>query len=223
MLKRKARSPICPGTYNGWRRRFSLKDKRILIANPRNVEFKHESRTEVRMTYKPESDAAVANRISRILIDNNLIDNAKVRQVLPNYDALVQSLAKYTSSYTEEVTGVSDAVLIQAAERLGRNADRFILIGNDILDTGQGEAILSALLNLSLLLQYGGEGSVNIYPPREHCNSQGVNDMGMVPETLPGYQPSNLNQQNMVADLWKNCSQGAIKMLFIAGVVVASK
>jgi formate dehydrogenase alpha subunit len=169
------------------------------------------------MTYKPESDAAVANRISRILIDNNLIDSAIAKQVLPNYDAFVQSLAKYTSQYTEDVTGVSDATLIQAAERLGRNADRFILIGNDIVDTGQGDAILSALLNLSLLLQYGSEGSVNIYPPREHCNSQGINDMGMVPETLPGYQPTNLNQENKVADLWKNCSQGAIKMLFIAG------
>ncbi len=189
----------------------------ILIANPRNVEFRHESRVEVRMTYKPESDAAVANRISRILIDNNLIDTAKAKEALPNYDAFVQSLGKYTSQYTEEVTGVSDATLIQAAERLGQNADRFILIGNDIIETGQGEAILSALLNLSLLLHLGGKGSVNIYPPREHCNSQGVNDMGMVPETLPGYQPSNLNQQNLVADLWKNCSQGAIKMLFIAG------
>jgi formate dehydrogenase (NADP+) alpha subunit len=189
----------------------------ILIANPRNVEFKHESRTEVRMTYKPESDVAIANRISRILIDNNLIDTAKAKQSLPNCDALMQSLSKYTSTYTEEVTGVSDATLIQAAERLGRNADRFILIGNDIIETGQGEAILSALLNLSLLLQFGGEGSVNIYPPREHCNSQGVNDMGMVPETLPGYQPQQMNQQNMVADLWKNCSQGAIKMLLIAG------
>ena len=189
----------------------------ILIANPRNVEFRHESRVEVRMTYKPESDAAVANRISQILIEKNLIDTAKAKAALPNFDALVQFLAKYTSQYAEETTGVSDATLIQAAERLGRNADRFILIGNDIIETGQGEAILSALLNLSLLLHHGGEGSVNIYPPREHCNSQGVNDMGMVPETLPGYQPTNLNQKNLVADLWKNCSQGAVKMLFIAG------
>ena len=116
----------------------------ILIANPRNVEFKHESRMEVRMTYKPESDAAVANRISRILIDKNLVDTAKAKATLPNYDAFVQSLEKYTSQYTEKATGVSDATLIQAAERLGRNADRFILIGNDIIETGQGEAILSA-------------------------------------------------------------------------------
>jgi formate dehydrogenase alpha subunit len=208
----------------------------VLIANPRNVEFKHESRTEVRMTYKPETDATIANRISKILIDNNLVDTAKTKEAIPNYEDFVSSLAKYTGTYTEELTGVNDAELTLAAERLGRNADRFILIGNDIIDTGQGEAILNALLNLSLLLHHGGEGSVNIYPPREHCNSQGVNDMGMVPDYLPGYRPLNdakaisrlssswgtgkldkLLQKDMVADLWSNCSQGAIKLLMIAG------
>jgi len=191
---------------------------------------------EVRMTYKPETDAVVANRISRILIDNQLIDTAKAREALPNYGDFVNSLSKYTAEHAKKATGVEDSVLVQAAERLGRNADRFILIGNDIIDTGQGEAILNALLNLSLLLHHGGEGSVNIYPPREHCNSQGVNDMGMVPEYLPGYRTitdakaistlatawstgklDNLNQKNLVADLWENCSKGLIKMLYIAG------
>jgi len=208
----------------------------ILIANPRNVEFRHESRVEVRMTYKPESDVAVVNRISRILIDNGLVDIEKAKAALPNYDDWVQSLSKYTAQQAEDATAVSDADLTRAAERLARNADRFILIGSDIVGTGHGEAILSGLLNLSLLLHHGGEGSVNIYPPREHCNSQGVNDMGMIPESLPGYREltdhkaisilaqswstgklEKLKQDNLVADLWKNCSQGAIKMLFIAG------
>jgi len=208
----------------------------ILIANPRNVEFRHESRVEVRMTYTPETDAFVANRISRILIDNQLIDTAKTKEALPNYDDFVHSLSPYTAEHVQKITGLEDSVLVRAAERLGRKADRFILIGNDIIDTGQGEAILNALLNLSLLLHHGGEGSVNIYPPREHCNSQGVNDMGMVPEYLPGYRAitdakalstlsqswntgklDKLDQPNLVANLWENCSQGHIKMLYIAG------
>ncbi len=208
----------------------------ILIANPRNVEFRHESRVEVRMTYTPESDAAVVNRISKILIDNGLIDTAKAKGALPNYDEFVGSLAKYSEQHTQQVTGLDNDTLTRAAERLGRNADRFILIGNDIIETGHGEAILGALLNLSLLLHHGGEGSVSIYPPRELCNSQGVNDMGLVPDYLPGFRQltdtkaistlssmwstgklANLNQKNLVDDLWENCSNGSIKMLYIAG------
>jgi len=188
----------------------------ILIANPREVVFHHESRTEVRMTYQPGSDLAVASRISRILIDNNLVDTAKLKSALPNYDEFVKSLSKYSADYAKKVTGLDDTVLTRAAERFSRNADRFILVGNDILDTGQGEAVLNALLNLSILVHHGGEGSVSIYPPREHCNSQGVNDMGLTPEFLPGYQPAPKGE-NPVDDLWTSCSKGLVKMLYIAG------
>ncbi|HIO24011.1 MAG TPA: NADH-quinone oxidoreductase, subunit G, partial [Nitrospinaceae bacterium] len=106
---------------------------------------------------------------------------------------------------------------------------------NDILDTGQGEDILNALLNLSILVHYGAEGSISIFPPREHCNSQGVNDMGCTPEFLPGYRPvtdssalSSLANEwgidslqfsstNPASDLLKNCTNGTIKFLHIAG------
>ena len=92
-----------------------------------------------------------------------------------------------------------------------------------------------ALLNLSVLVHQAGEGSVSIYPPREHCNSQGVNDMGVTPDFLPGYRSTQdaealkslaevwgkgemkFNQKNLVDNLWENCSQGLIKMLYIAG------
>ncbi|MCF8720417.1 molybdopterin-dependent oxidoreductase [Nitrospina gracilis] len=207
----------------------------ILIANPRDVVFHHESRVEVRMTYKPGADLAVANRISKILIDKNLVDTGKVKTVLPNYDQFVQSLSKYTADYAQNATGLDDATLTRAAERFSRNADRFILIGNDIHETGQGEAILNALLNLSILVHAGGQGSVSIYPPREHCNSQGVNDMGLTPEYLPGYRRVDdpealahlaktwgLNElkfkgENLVDNLWEHCAKGHVKMLYIAG------
>ena len=48
----------------------------------------------------------------------------------------------------------------------------------------------------SCLVKFGNTGSVSIYAPREHCNSQGVNDMGLTPEFLPGYQPSKGDKKN---------------------------
>jgi predicted molibdopterin-dependent oxidoreductase YjgC len=199
------------------------------------VEFRHESKTEVRMTYSPGADLAVANRISKIIIDNNLVDVARVRTAVGNFDELANSLSKYTAGYTESVTGLDDGTLTRAAESFAKKSDRFLLIGNDILDTGQGEAVLNAILNLCLLAHHGGEGSVNVYSPREHCNSQGANDMGLSPDFLPGYRsPSNtehvnalaqawglkelkLDQEKLVSNLWDNCSKGWVKMLYIAG------
>ncbi len=187
----------------------------ILIANPRKVVFDSRAKNDVRMIYKHGSDLTVASRLSRIMIDNKLIDMGKVQSSISNYDELVQSLSPYTAEAVEKSTGIPDDVLTRAAERFARDADRFVIVGNDILDTNQGEEILNALLNLCTLVQYGSTGSVSIYPPREHCNSQGVNDMGCTPEFSPGYQP--VEDSSSDANLFENCIDGTLKFLFIAG------
>ncbi len=207
----------------------------IIIANPRKVILKNEANIDIRLNYTLGSDAAVINRISRILIDQGIVDVKKTKSAVPNYDEMVQSLAPYTAEATQKTTGISDEVLTRAANKFGRTADRYLLIGNDIFDSGQGEDILNALLNLSILAHHGAEGSVSIFPPREHCNSQGVNDMGCTPEFLPGYRPvTNSNALSSLASEWgvdslqfssdnpandllRNCADGTIKFLHIAG------
>jgi formate dehydrogenase (NADP+) alpha subunit len=188
-------------------------DTDLLIANPRKVVFDSRAKIDVRMTYKHGSDLTVASRLSRIMIDKQLVDTGKAQSAIPNYNEWVQSLAPYTAEAVEQSTGLPDDVLTRAAESFARDADRFVIVGNDILDTNQGEEILNALLNLCTLVQYGSSGSVSIYPPREHCNSQGVNDMGCTPEFSPGYQSSN----GTGGDLFQNCIDGSLKFLFVAG------
>ena len=208
-------------------------DTDLLIANPRKVVFDSRAKVDVRMTYKHGSDLAVASRLSRIMIDTKLVDVGKIQSSIPNYNDWVQSLAPYTAKAVEQTTGLPDDVLTRAAERFARDADRFVIVGNDILDTNQGEEILNALLNLCTLVQHGSTGSVSIYPPREHCNSQGVNDMGCTPEFLPGYQSIkdssalekvaskwgnlSLGDANLAEDLFQNCINGTLKFLYIAG------
>jgi len=186
----------------------------LLIANPRRVVFESEAKVDVRLTYKHGADLAVASRLTRIIIDNNLIDVKKAKSSIDNFDELVKSLSKYTAKNTEKLTGLPNDILTLAAEKFARDADKFVLVGNDVLDTGQGEEVLNALLNLCTLVNFGNKGSVSIYPPREHCNSQGVNDMGLTPEFLPGYQPSSGDKDS---DLFESCKNGTTKFLYIAG------
>ncbi len=190
----------------------------VIIANPRDVVFKNEALTDIRLTFTHGADLAVVNRLTRIIIDEKLVDLNKAKTGISNFDDLVDSLKSYTAKDSEKMTGLSDETLTHAARRFAREADRFIIIGNDILDTGQGEDILKALLNLSLLVNCGGTGSISIYPPREHCNSQGVNDMGVTPDFLPGYQPApKTGDENLADDLFENCVNGKLKLLYIAG------
>ncbi|MFQ5673728.1 MAG: molybdopterin-dependent oxidoreductase [Nitrospinales bacterium] len=207
----------------------------LIIANPRKVVFQNEANVEIRLPFTLGSDLAALNRLCRIIIDRHLVDLEKVKAALPNYDAFVQSLASCTADAAEKITGLADDVLTHAAERFARKADRFILCGNDILENEQSGEILNALLNLCLLAHCGGEGSVSVFPPREHCNSQGVNDMGVTPEFLPGYRPAQdaaaradcaaewqcdlpaFDDNNPAQNLFENCRNGEIKALYIAG------
>ncbi|QPJ65591.1 MAG: molybdopterin-dependent oxidoreductase [Candidatus Nitrohelix vancouverensis] len=192
----------------------------IIYANPRNVRFDNESLINIRLIYSQDADTFIANRLSRILIDENLIDVAKAQSQIPNFNALMESLAPYTAEATKKVAGIDNELMMRAARQFAKKADRAILIGNDVLSSGFGQATLNALLNLSILVHAGGEGSVSIYPPREHCNSQGVNDMGVTPQFLPGYRPVEgelKKQADLASDLFENCSNGKIKFLHILG------
>ncbi|MFQ5450543.1 MAG: molybdopterin-dependent oxidoreductase [Nitrospinaceae bacterium] len=207
----------------------------LIIANPRDVVFNNEAGRDIRLTYTHGADLAVVNRLARIILDGGLVDTARVKSSVPNYDEFVRSLEPCTAPEAQKLTGLPDEVLTRAAERFARKADRVILIGNDILDTGQGEDILNALLNLSTLVHFGGQGSVSIYPPREHCNSQGVNDMGVTPDFLPGYRSPQdsealdalarewgtdslkFGEANLAHQLFENCANGKIKLLYVCG------
>ena len=175
----------------------------LIVANPRKVILKNEATIDIRLNYNLGSDATVVNRIARVLIDQGIVDSNKIKSAIPNYDAMVNSLSSFTAEATQQITGISDDVITRAANRFGRTADRYLLIGNDIFDTGQGEEILNALLNLSILVHHGAEGSVSIFPPREHCNSQGVNDMGCTLDFLPGYRRiTDSSALSSLADEW---------------------
>ncbi len=207
----------------------------IIIANPRNVIFNSETKNDIRLQFSAGSDLVVANRLTRILIDSNIVDVDKLKKAVPNYSQMTKSLSKYTAKFAEKATGINDDVFTQAAESFGKKADRFVLIGNDILENGQGQEILDALLNLAIVVHHGGEGSVSIYPPREHANSQGAIDMGVAPQFLPGYKGTDdqtaltslanawgveslsFEGENLAEALLENCRNGSLKFLYIAG------
>ena len=206
----------------------------IILANPRKVIFKSEAKNQIELTFGVGSDMALASRLSKIIIDNKLVDLAKAKKAVPNYDEWVNSLHSYTANYAKTHTGLDDEKLTKAAECFARPADRYVLVGNDVLENSQGEATLNALLNLCILVHSGGEGSVSVFPPREHSNSQGVNDMGVTPQFLPGYKAVSeascaelakawgidkldLNQINFSENLLERCKIGDIKALFISG------
>jgi formate dehydrogenase major subunit len=98
-------------------------------------------------------------------------------------------LAKWTPDKTTEVTGVSEAEVLNVAKTLAENRPGFIIWAMGQTQHTNANAIVRASNILMLALGNVGRsgGGCNIY--RGHDNVQGATDIGPNPDTLPGYYP----------------------------------
>ena len=81
-----------PVAGNSIRKGVIFAGSEIILANPRKVIFDNEARVDVRLNFSMGSDLAVVKRISKIILDKNLVDVNKVKAAVPNFDEFSASL-----------------------------------------------------------------------------------------------------------------------------------
>ena len=134
------------------------------------------------------SDVAILNGIMHLLVKKKKIDQQFISDRTEGFDGLKQSLEKVNPSEVETISGISQADLAKAAKLVGESKKIIFIYGMGLTQQKNGIEAVTALLNLSLLTgAYGVEGA-GIFPARGFSNSQGVCDMGVLPDFLPGYQ-----------------------------------
>ncbi|MEK6545463.1 MAG: molybdopterin-dependent oxidoreductase, partial [Nitrospinota bacterium] len=79
-------------------------------------------------------------------------------------------------------TSVSKDLIKAISLSLIKSKSPVILCGREIYKHPRGVEIIHALQNLTNIIN----GNIILY--REYCNSQGVNDMGVLPDRYPGYK-----------------------------------
>ena len=87
----------------------------------------------------------------------------------------------------EEATGVTEQALRAAARLIRRNGRTAVIYGADVIRSADMRNAVSKAVNLALLTGAVGETGAGIYPLDEKNNTQGMLDMGVCPEYLPGY------------------------------------
>jgi predicted molibdopterin-dependent oxidoreductase YjgC len=94
------------------------------------------------------------------------------------------------------------AELIEAAAlAYGRPASAAILYSTGV--EARDEDSIRGIINLALLTGNLGKEGAGVFPLTEHNNLQGVCDMGMLPDRLPGYQAvSDPKARAVLESLW---------------------
>lgn len=164
------------------RRAIYRNNAEIFTFGHRAIEFKPFPR--VSCTHKVGEELTLLKGLVHTILEKNLVDRSSLGQKIANLDELISSAKTDPDQLSNSVHGFDqdqwDLWVRSMVEHAGAGV---LLIGKSVYSNPEAEQILRWIQNLAAVL--------NMKPMlyREFCNSQGVNDMGVSPEVLPGYHP----------------------------------
>ncbi len=189
-------------------------DARLILAHVRDVKLKKLANTHLK--YKPGAEVALVAGLMKAIIDNGAENAEFISSRTSGLDTLKSSLAGQQIADLAASAGVSESDLKEAAGYLKGKKNVMILFGADVIRGRSSTGAVNAIADLALLL--GSPASVNggLIAIEQKNNIQGMLDMGVTPNFLPGYKPV----EKPGKDLWQivdAIEQGTIKGLYILG------
>ena len=159
---------------------------RLIVADPRRIELTRFAHVHLR--HECGTDAALLNGLMHIIVREGLHDRKFIEERTEGFEALEQTVERYTPEHVSRITGVPAADLHRAA-RLYATADRAtILYAMGITQHTTGTDNVLSVANLAMLTGNVGKESAGVNPLRGQNNVQGACDMGGLPNLYPGYQ-----------------------------------
>jgi formate dehydrogenase major subunit/formate dehydrogenase alpha subunit len=169
------------------KRAARLNNKNIIVIEPRRIDLVKHAALWLRQ--RPGTDIAVINGLMNLIIQENLHDQAYIAERTEGFEALKETVAKYTPEYVEQISGVPASDLRRAARLYGSANAAAIVYAMGITQHTVGTDNVKSLANLSMLCGNVGIEGGGVNPLRGQNNVQGACDMGGLPNVFSGYQP----------------------------------
>ncbi len=185
-----------PVVGNMARKTVRMNNANIIVAHVRDVQFNSIAKNDIRLRYTLGSQSILINALIKVIIEENVVDLKKVEMSTNDFHELRSSLEKFSLREASQSTGISEEVIRGVSTLLTKSGNCCIICGKDVEEDPLGEITIKALMNLCALINAARDektssGKVSVLFSRSHNNSQGVNDMGVVPGYLPGYLDIN--------------------------------
>ena len=215
------------------KRAARLKNKDLIVIDPRRQDLVRHARLWLRQI--PGTDIALINGMMQVIIEEQLYDQTYVAERTENFEALKETVAKYTPEYAERICGVPASQLTAAARMYARARAGSIVYCMGITQHTVGTDNVKTLGNLAMLCGNVGILGGGVNPLRGQNNVQGACDMGGLPNVFSGYQPvTDAANRRKMAEAWgvanlpdwagmtmtemlPAIAQGGIKALYIIG------
>jgi formate dehydrogenase major subunit len=134
---------------------------------------------------QPGTETSLHGAMAKIIIDRGLMNLPFIKSRCLGYEEFLEKAGGYDLLTTAQQCGVPAELIEEAAVSYARAKSAAILYSTGV-EARDAESIQS-MVNLALLTGQIGREGAGIFALAEHNNSQGVCDMGMMPDRLPGY------------------------------------
>ncbi len=159
----------------------------LVVADPRRVGLAAEA--DLHLQHRPGTDAWLVNGIAREVLDGGWADDTYIKNHTEGFDAYRDGLLALDMDEVAEITGVSLAMIREAARTFGTARALLTGWGMGLTQHVAGSLNCAAVTGLHLMMGQLGRPGAGLNPLRGQSNVQGASDMGVLPNVLPGYQP----------------------------------
>ena len=180
----------------------------LIVADSRDTKLtRHSTR---RLMLKQGTGVAFINGIMKAVIDRGLFDREKVSKI-PGFESLETLLEDYTPDKVSGISGISEEEIITTAETFARAENRMLSLSLGISENTNSLNTVLAAADLIILL---GDGPDALQIPAEYSNTFGAYQMGVSPDTGPGYAPVEKPGKGVQEMLYE---PGSLNALYIMG------
>jgi len=158
----------------------------LIVVDPRKVHLS--SLANIHLALRPGTDMALANGLAHVILNEGLHNRQFIEERTEGFEAFKEVIQEYSPSREEEITGIPESKLKEAARIYAKAERAAIVYCMGVTQHAAGSDNVRAICNLALLCGQVGRPSTGINPLRGQNNVQGACDMGALPDVLPGYQ-----------------------------------
>ncbi|MEO7190843.1 MAG: nitrate reductase [Vicinamibacterales bacterium] len=168
-----------------WKRLEANPGATLIVVDPRVT--KTAMRASLHLPLAPRSDLALINGLIHILIEHDLIDHAYIDAHTTGFEALRESVQRYTPDYVSDITGLSTELIYKTASLYGRARAGFIAWTMGVNHSTKGTETVNAINNLALITGNIGRVGAAPFSITGQCNAMGTRETGFT-SSLPGYR-----------------------------------
>lgn len=164
--------------------RARLRGARLIVVGTRRHRVAENA--DLFLQIRPGTEVTLYGAMAKVILDRGLMNQAFIQAHCRHYAQFARLTGEYDLLQAAEVCG-APAELIEAAAITYAGALAATVLYSTSMEARSRDSI-RAVVNLALLTGNLGKPGAGILALSEQNNLQGVCDMGMLPDRLPGYR-----------------------------------